>query len=93
MSEDVRADVFSKIQKLVDDDCVVIAEDLALIGNGRVLDSMKLVELCLALEDLANEHGFEFDWSSESAMSNSRSMFRTAGTLASEFVAQMERQK
>ena len=89
----MRADVFSKIQKLVDDDCVVIAEDLALIGNGRVLDSMKLVELCLALEDLANEHGFEFDWSSESAMSNSRSMFRTAGTLATEFVAQMERQK
>ena len=26
---------------------------------------MKLVEVCLALEDLADEHGFEFDWTSE----------------------------
>ena len=93
MSDDVRADVLGKIQELVDDESIVIADDLALIGNGRVLDSMKLVELCLSLEDLASDLGFEFDWSSESAMSNSRSMFRTAGTLATEFVAQMERQK
>ena len=93
MSEDLRIDVYSKIQKLVDDESVAVTEDLALIGNGRVLDSMKLVELCLSLEDLASDLGFEFDWSSESAMSNSRSMFRTAGSLATEFVAQKERQK
>ena len=54
---------------------------------------MKLVELCLALEDKATEMGFEFDWTSDVAMSRSRSMFRTAGSLADEFFSQMEAQK
>ena len=36
---------------------------------------MKLVELCLALEDKAVDLGFEFDWTSEAAMSRSRSLF------------------
>ena len=30
---------------------------------------MKLVELCVLLEDLATELNFEFDWQSEKAMS------------------------
>jgi hypothetical protein len=54
---------------------------------------MKLVELCLALEDMAAEIGFEFDWTSDTAMSRSRSMFRTAGSLAAEFFSQMEAKK
>jgi hypothetical protein len=54
---------------------------------------MKLVELCLALEDKAAEIGFEFDWTSDAAMSRSRSMFRTADSLAAEFVNQMESKK
>ena len=52
------------------------------------LDSMKLVELCLTLEDKASDIGFEFDWTSDTAMSKSRSMFRTAGTLIEEFINQ-----
>jgi hypothetical protein len=51
---------------------------------------MKLVELCLALEDIAGEIGFAFDWTSETAMSRSRSMFRSAGSLATEFFAQRD---
>jgi hypothetical protein len=66
---------------------------MPLIGSQSVLDSMNLVELCLALEDKATEMGFEFDWTSDAAMSRSRSMFRTAGSLASEFISQMEAQK
>lgn len=54
---------------------------------------MKLVELCLALEDKAPDLGFEFDWTSDAAMSNSRSMFRTAGSLATEFINQMDIEK
>lgn len=61
-----------------------------LIGAGAVLDSMSLVELCLALEDIADEHGFEFDWTSDVTMSKSRSMFRTVSTLAEEFANQSE---
>jgi len=69
---------------------VEIKEDMQLIGGESVLDSMKLVEVCLALEDLADEHGFEFDWTSEAAMSKSRSMFRSVSALAEEFANQSE---
>lgn len=67
-----------------------VAEEMQLIGGQSLLDSMKLVELCLALEDLADEHNFEFDWTSEAAMSKSRSMFRNVAALAEEFAAQSE---
>lgn len=67
-----------------------IAEDTALIGSESALDSMKLVELCLSLEDRAAEFGFEFDWTSEAAMSKSRSMFRTIASLAEEFLRQYD---
>lgn len=66
-------------------------KDTALIGDGSVMDSMRLVELCLALEDKATELGFDFDWTSESAMSRARSMFRTIGSLATEYAAQSKR--
>ncbi len=65
-----------------------ISEDMQLIGGESLLDSMKLVEVCIALEDLADEHGFEFDWTSETAMSKSRSMFRSVAALAEEFANQ-----
>ena len=67
-----------------------VAEDMQLIGGESLLDSMKLVEVCLALEDLADEHGFEFDWTSDAAMSKSRSMFRSVAVLAEEFASQSE---
>ena len=51
---------------------------------------MTLVGLCLKLEDFAGDKGFEFDWTSAQAMSRSRSMFRNAGFLASEFKDQMD---
>lgn len=67
-----------------------VTEDMHLIGGESLLDSMKLVEVCLALEDLADEHGFEFDWTSEAAMSKSRGMFRSVSALAEEFASQSE---
>lgn len=67
-----------------------ISQDTRLIGDGSVLDSMKLVELCLQLEDMATDLGFDFDWTSEKAMSRSRGMFRTAASLTEQFIAQLE---
>ena len=67
-----------------------ITDDTQLIGGEPLLDSMKLVEVCLALEDLADEHGFEFDWTSSTAMSKSLSMFRSVAALAEEFANQSE---
>ena len=62
-----------------------------LIGRNAVIDSKGLVGVCLSLEDLSNELGFEFDWTSENAMSNTFSMFRTAGTLIKGFKKQQKK--
>jgi acyl carrier protein len=86
----IRDQVYQAIQALIEDDAIIVGDDTPLIGDGSALDSMRLVELCLSLEDKAAELDFEFDWTSEAAMSKSRSMFKTAGTLAAEFVAQMD---
>jgi acyl carrier protein len=85
--------IYQTIYGLLEDQSITIKDDLPLIGSDSVLDSMKLVELCLALEDQAANIGFEFDWTSDTAMSRSRSMFRTAGALVAEFISQMESKK
>lgn len=90
---DLREQIFSEITSLLDDKKLKLSDDTPLIGDGTVLDSMKLIELCLSLEDIAIGLDFEFDWTSDTAMSRSRSMFRTAGSLAAEFISQMESQQ
>ena len=72
---------------------IVVSDETFLLGSESALDSMKLVELCLALEDKASELGFEFDWTSDAAMSRSRSMFRSVRSLAEAFLSQYEVQK
>ena len=76
-----------------DDANLDITNNMTLFGSDSALDSMKLVELCLALEDKASEIGFEFDWTSENAMSKSRSIFKSIESLAEEFVNQQKRKK
>jgi len=76
-----------------DDVNLEIMNNTTLLGSDSVLDSMKLVELCLALEDKASEIGFEFDWTSENAMSKSRSIFKSIESLAEEFVKQQKGKK
>jgi len=85
--------VFEIIESLLENNSLGVNENTILIGENSILDSMKLVELCLALEDMAADLGFEFDWTSDAAMSKSRSMFRTADALAVEFINQMETKK
>tara|TARA_B100000242_G_C43001382_1_gene465227 strand:- start:424 stop:714 length:291 start_codon:yes stop_codon:yes gene_type:complete len=72
------------------EDKIQVTEKMELIGGESLVDSMGLVSVCLALEDLAEEHGFEFDWTSDAAMSKSRSMFRSIAALAEEFANQSE---
>lgn len=92
-SLNIKQEIFSVISELLEDKSLVVTDEMQLIGSNRVLDSMKLIELCLALEDKASGLGFEFDWTSDSAMSKSRSMFRTAAALVEEFLSQMESKK
>jgi acyl carrier protein len=90
--QSVKSMVFAAIADRLENK-VEISDDTQLIGDGSVLDSISLVELCLQLEDKASELGFQFDWTSEAAMSKLRGMFRTAGALSAEFSRQMEDQR
>lgn len=90
---ELRQKVYAAIASLLEDKSIKVTDDMPLIGDDSLLDSMRLVELCLQLEDLAVENGFEFDWTSEQAMSKSRGMFRTATALADEFLAQLQHGK
>ena len=90
-SSNIQMDIFNIISSILSENMSqVVTEDTPLIGSESLLDSMKLVEVCLALEDRAPDIGFDFDWTSDVAMSKSRSMFRTAGSIATEFINQME---
>ena len=90
--QEIREQVFSAIHEIVKDKSIEIQNDTPLLGDGSVVDSMSLVELCLVLEDMAGDLDFEFDWTSDAAMSRSRSMFRTAGALADAFIQQKKEQ-
>ena len=60
-----------------------VNEDTRLVGEKAVVKSRTLVELLLAIEEYSeDELSVEFDWTSDSAMSADRSIFRTVGRLA-----------
>lgn len=80
------------IRDVAGDESVEVSENSSLVGEKGVLDSMGLVQVCLRLEELADEQGFSFDWTSESAMSRSRGIFRSVTTLADEFTRQRDAQ-
>ncbi len=51
----IKTEIFAAIIELIGDKSVSIADETPLIGDGSVLDSIKLVQLCLSLEDKATE--------------------------------------
>lgn len=60
-----------------------VSRDTVLVGSGRVVDSADLVMLLLSVEEFARDRlGVNFDWTSDSAMSEARSVLRNVGTLA-----------
>ena len=56
-----------------------------LIGGDSNIDSMNLVQICLALEEKSTKENFSFDWTSEKAMSTISSVFWYATTLTDEY--------
>jgi len=57
--------------------------DTTLIDSQSPIQSRELVELMLLLEEhMEDELDVEFDWTSDSAMSEARSIFRNIGSLA-----------
>ena len=80
--------VFKEIQNVSEDKRAIVDKTTPLIGAEGTIDSVDLVEMCLELEDFAVELDFEFDWTSEKAMSATKSIFKDAGSLSKEFIRQ-----
>ena len=76
------------INTLINDKEFSINENSDLVANG--IDSMNLVQICIALEEKSNDDGFDFDWTSEKAMSSLNSIFKTPLTLTEEYNRQMK---
>ena len=58
-----------------------------LVGEKRSIKSMQLVEILLKMEDYVEENfNSEFNWADNSAMSETRSVLRTVGSLAEHIV-------
>ena len=68
---------------LLDDD---LSKDTPLIGSGRVLDSMGLVNVCVDIETAFLDEDVEISLTSEAAMSGRISPFRSVGSLCN-FIA------
>ena len=63
------------------------ASNTPLVGPTRALKSVELVELLLKMEDYVEENfNSKFNWSDNSAMSETRSVFRTINSLAEHIV-------
>lgn len=72
------------IKGVIDDD-IDIAHNSPLVGSDSFIDSMCLVQICLALEEKSQDDGFSFDWTSEKAMSSMNSIFKSPESLATEY--------
>lgn len=77
----------------INDQKIEINENTQIVGNNSPIDSMGLIQLCLNLEEKAEALNFEFDWTTEHAMSKSKSMFRSVKALSEEFCLQHNDQK
>lgn len=81
--QEVEAFLRDELASLTGADPASIDTETILVGQNRVLDSADLVVLLLAVEEFAKDKmGVDWDWTSDSAMSEARSVLRSVGTLA-----------
>ena len=66
--KDYKNDILEIIESITEIELSELTEETILLGDSAILDSMSLVELCVNLEDYANENGFQFDWTSNSTI-------------------------
>ena len=93
MRRELDFDILSKILLGINkESSISFSLESKLIGPEKIIDSLGLVQLCVSLEDLSEEFGFNFDWTSEVAMSRSQSMFRNLQSLIDEFNFQAKEQ-
>ena len=87
--QDLKEHFMALVAEIVNVESSALSIETPLMSGNNPVDSVTLVEICVRLEDLAADLGFDFDWMSENAMSRSRSVFHTFGTLFDEFSRQM----
>ena len=69
---------------------ISLDENSMILSGDYNFDSMALVQLCISLEEKSNKFGFDFDWTSEKAMSSMNSIFKSPQTLTEEFNRQLK---
>lgn len=81
--EEVERFIINELAAITGASVETINADTVLIGQNRVVDSADLVVLLLAVEEFAQERlSFDWNWTSDSAMSEARSVLRNVGSLA-----------
>ncbi len=88
--EKIQQIVYGVIRNYCQDNAVALPDELTehtpLIGSGRILDSMGLVNIIVDIETAFLDEGVELSLTSEAAMSGRISPFRSVGSLCS-FIA------
>ena len=84
-------DIMQIIFEVTDQDAekITLNPETSLVGPDSLIDSMGLVQLCLALEEKGSDLGFDFDWTSEKAISSMNSIFKSPRSLSNEFNRQL----
>lgn len=81
--EKIRNFLLRAVAGLVEIPIGELTDESELVGGAAILNSRNLVTLLLEVEEfLEDEYGAEFNWYSDSAMSDVRSRLRTIGSLA-----------
>lgn len=75
--------ILEEISSITSLDRGKLNQDTVLFGSDGIMKSRDIVELLLAIEEYMDaKFGVEFDWTSDSAMSNPRSVFGSVERLA-----------
>lgn len=86
----IEQQIIQVIADILETEPETLSPAMPLVGTNGILDSIQLVSLCIALEDMAIAQGRAFDWTSEKALSPASSMFSSIKTLTGEFIKQLE---
>lgn len=73
--------VIAALKDILDDDSVAVSNDTVLLGSDAVVDSMGLVNLIVDIEGELSDNDLEVTLTSEKAMSQRNSPFKTVDTL------------
>lgn len=87
MHATLREEIYSVIKDIIPDKSVVLSDETPLLGKESPLDSMAFIDLCLVLQEIAKENGFEFNWSGKTIEENAE-LFSSISSLVNEFSAQ-----